>query len=190
MSKVQSGTFGVIYEVLGADPTHMKLAPILECLQHAPALKITDLWPSNDSCQAYHTQSIVNIVKVLSRYASGFSHLQNDPELQHKPRRPLPPNYQTKFYPLQASTIEEAFVQGNLLVHDDIYLIQLKCRPEDLNEPAIPAIHDQLMNARNWGAQVMQKKDVTPWSRCEIFQLGFGVFHLTMNLIWALLHTH
>ena len=43
MSKVQSGTFGVIYEVLGADPTHMKLAPILERLQHAPALKITDL---------------------------------------------------------------------------------------------------------------------------------------------------
>jgi hypothetical protein len=27
-------------------------------------------------------------------------------------------------------------------------------------------------------------------NRREIFQLGFGVFHLTMNLIWALLHVH
>jgi hypothetical protein len=36
----------------------------------------------------------------------------------------------------------------------------------------------------------MHKKDVTPWTRREVFQLSFGIFHLTMNMIWAILNTH
>ncbi|KAH9977435.1 hypothetical protein BJV77DRAFT_956754 [Russula vinacea] len=36
----------------------------------------------------------------------------------------------------------------------------------------------------------MHIDDLDPWSRCDIFQLSFGLFHLCMNLIWALLHTH
>jgi hypothetical protein len=81
-------------------------------------------------------------------------------------------------------------VKGNLLIHDDIYLVQFKHDPADLNDLTIPAIHDQLTNTHNHGAQAMRKKDLTPWTCWEIFQLGFGVFHLIMNLIWALLHTY
>jgi hypothetical protein len=135
-------------------------------------------------------QTIVNIMKILSKYASGFIDLQNHPKFQHEPCQPLLANYKTKFYPLKALTIEEAPVKGNILVHDDIYLVQLRQNADNLNELAIPAIHNELTNAQNWGAQAMQKKDVTPWTHREIFQLGFGIFHLTMNLIWAILHTH
>ena len=189
-NKVQSGTVGVLFEVLGANPEHMKISSIMERFVKAGPLKISDLRPSIQSMKSYQFQSQVNIVKILIKYVPGFSHLHKHPDLQHRPRRPLPPNHKTKFFPLRVSTIEEASVKGNLLVHDDIYLVQLKRDPADLNDLAIPAIHDQLTNARNRGAQAMRKKDLTPWTRREIFQLGFGVFHLIMNLIWALLHTY
>ena len=26
--------------------------------------------------------------------------------------------------------------------------------------------------------------------QCKVFQLGFGLFHLCLNLVWALLHLH
>lgn len=96
----------------------------------------------------------------------------------------------TKFFPTRASTIEEASVKGNLLVHEDIYIVQLQRNPEHLNEFAIPSYHDQLTNARNRGAQLPRGKDVTAWTRRKVFQLAFGVFHLIMNLIWCLLHIH
>jgi hypothetical protein len=34
----------------------------------------------------------------------------------------------------------------------------------------------------------MRAQDVSPWEQRRIFQISFGVFHLVMNLIWALLH--
>lgn len=46
MSKVQSGTFAVIYELLGAHPEDMKIQPMLENLNKAVPLKSTDLVPS------------------------------------------------------------------------------------------------------------------------------------------------
>lgn len=189
-NKVQSGTVGVLFEVLCANTEHMKISSIMDCFMKASPLKISDLRPSLQSMKSYQFQSQVNIVKILIKYVSGFSHLHKHPDLQHQPCRPLPPHHKTKFFPLRVSTIEEASVKGNLLVHDDIYLVQLKRDPADLNDLAIPAIHDQLTNACNRGAQTMCKKDLTPWTRREIFQLGFGVFHLIMNLIWALLHTY
>ncbi|KAF9218561.1 hypothetical protein BS17DRAFT_649081, partial [Gyrodon lividus] len=33
-------------------------------------------------------------------------------------------------------------------------------------------------------------KDINPFTRLQFLQLGFGLFHLCMNLIWALLHVH
>lgn len=189
-NKVQSGTVGVLFEVLGANPEHMKISTIMERFLKAGPLKMTDLRPSKQSMDSYRFQTKVNIIKILFKYVSGFSRLHKHPDLQHQPRRPLPLHHKTKFFPLRVSTIEEASVKGNILVHDDIYLVQLKRNLDDLNDLAIPAIHDQLTNARNRGAQVLRQKDLTAWTRREIFQLGFGVFHLIMNLIWALLHTY
>ncbi|KAH9012405.1 hypothetical protein EDB83DRAFT_2529940 [Lactarius deliciosus] len=99
-------------------------------------------------------------------------------------------SHKTVFHPLWASTIEEASVDGNLLVHDDVYLVQLKRTPEDLDKMAIPTFNDQSTNARIRGGQQIRRKDFSHWERREIFQLGFGSFHLTMNLLWCVLETH
>lgn len=76
------------------------------------------------------------------------------------------------------------------MVHDDAYLVQLEKKAEDMIQYTIPSINDQSTNARIRGGQVTRVNDVDPWARHDIFQLGFGLFHLCMNLIWALLHTH
>ncbi len=90
------------------------------------------------------------------------------------------------------NTIEEASVQGNILVHDNIYHIQLKLGADDpiINTQVIPTINDQLTNAHIQGAQALRAPDVSFWEQRQIFQISFGVFHLVMNLTWALLHNH
>jgi hypothetical protein len=75
-------------------------------------------------------------------------------------------------------------------VHDDAYLNQLKREAKDLVQYAIPSVNDQSTNARIRGGQALRINDLDPWARRDIFQLGFGLFHLCMNLIWALLHIH
>ena len=102
----------------------------------------------------------------------------------------IPPNHKTKFYPCRANTIDESSILGNLQVHDNIYRVQLDMESKDLNDLAIPTINDQLTNARIRGAQTLRAKDINAWERREIFQLSFGIFHLVMNFIWALLQTH
>ena len=76
------------------------------------------------------------------------------------------------------------------MVHDDAYLVQLEKQLEDIAQYVIPSINDQSTNAHIHGGQVTRINDVDPWSRHGVFQLGFGLFHLCMNLIWALLHMH
>jgi hypothetical protein len=88
------------------------------------------------------------------------------------------------------TTIDESSILGNLMVHDDAYLVQLEKQPEDMSQYAIPSVNDQSTNARIRGGQVTRINDVDPWARRDVFQLGFGLFHLCMNLIWALLHMH
>ncbi|KAH9158717.1 hypothetical protein EDB89DRAFT_1867625, partial [Lactarius sanguifluus] len=154
--KVQSGTFAVIYELLNARAEDMDMRPLIKNLQHSSPLVISDLRMTLAAGQSYISQTTVTIVRILTKYVKGFETQQSDPMLQHPPRRPLSVGHKTVFHPLWASTIEEASVDGNLLVHDDVYLVQLKWTSEDLDKMA----------------------------------LGFGSFHLTMNLLWCVLETH
>jgi hypothetical protein len=149
MSKVQSGTFAVIYKLLDARREDMQLEPMLERFRNSSPLRLTDLRPSIKSACSFSAQTLVNIAGVLFKYADGFANnLKNDPLLQHIPRRMMPVGHKTQFYPLRATTIEEASIHGNLLVHDDVYLVQLKKKPESLNDLAIPSINDQLPKSR------------------------------------------
>ncbi|KAH9058017.1 hypothetical protein EDB83DRAFT_2506745 [Lactarius deliciosus] len=147
MSKVQSGTFAVIYELLNTRAEDMDMRPLIKNLRCSSPLVISDLRMTLAAGQSYISQTVVTIVCILTNWTQ---------MLQHPPRRPLPIGHKTVFHPLRASTIEEASVDGNLLVHDDIYLVQLKQTSEDLDKMA----------------------------------LGFGSFHLTMNLLWCVLETH
>jgi len=86
--------------------------------------------------KSYATQSAVNISCILFKYVKGFDHLQNDPLLQNQTRWMIP-HHKTKFHPLRASTIDEASTEGNLNVHNDVYLVQFQQSPGDLNQMAI-----------------------------------------------------
>jgi hypothetical protein len=190
MSKVQSGTFAVIYELLNARSEDMDIKPLIMNLMRSSDLVLSDIRMTPGARQSYASQTAVTIIGILTQYVKGFKSQASDPMLQHTPRRPLPPGHKTVFHPLRASTIEEASIDGNLLVHDDVYMVQLKQPSDELNKLAIPTFNDQLMNARIRGGQLIRKKDISHWERREIFQLAFGSFHLTMNLLWCILETH
>jgi hypothetical protein len=190
-AKVTSGTFAVLYKVRNGNPEHMKLAPIIERFKSVNGLKFNlDLQPTVVQLESFLVQLKVIVTRILVKYVKGFEPYSKDQALQHKPRRPIPKGYITEQFPLRATIIEEATVRGNLLFHDDIYITQLKRSTDELSEYAIPSINDQLTNARIRSGQTLRARDVNTWERREVFQLGFGLFHLCLNLVWALLHVH
>ena len=126
MSKVQSGTFPVIYELPCAQLDDMHLAPMMENLKKAKPLKMQDLWPSVQASTLYFSQTTVNISKILFKYVPELSDLSSDPLFQNKPQCQLPSGEKTHCYPVWISTIEEASITGNLHVHDKVYIQQLK----------------------------------------------------------------
>lgn len=163
MSKVQSGTLAVIYELSGACAEDMCILPMMTNLQHSSPLSITDLCPLVNAMCSYVAQMAVSLVLILGKYAQGSDIQLLDTSLQHTPRCPLPPRHKTIFHPLRATTIEEASIDGNLLVHDNIFLVQLKCSSDDLMDFVIPSLNDQLTNAQICGGQYLCKKDVSSW---------------------------
>ena len=68
--------------------------------------------------------------------------------------------------------------------------MQTKCNPDTLYDQAVPSINDQLTNARVRGAKATRIKEATPFLRLDNVQLGYGLFHKCLNLVWALLKTH
>lgn len=190
MSKVQTGTFPVIYKLLHAQLEHMRLAPMMERLRNAQPLKMRDLRASATASNSYFSQTTVNIAKILLKYVPELADLSSNPLFQNQPRHQLIPSEKTQCYPLCVSTIEEASITGNLRVHNNTYIHQLKRDPKELNDFAIPCLNDQLTNSRIRSAQALRAKDLSAWERHEVFMLAFGTFHLLMNLIWALLNVH
>ena len=189
--KVTLGMFAVLYEVRNGNPEHMKLAPIMERFKQVQGLKYNqDLELTLDLLKSFRLQLKVVIVRVLTKYVTGFKAYSLEQALQHRPQWPIPKGYITKQFPLRATTIEEATVQGNLLFHNDIYMTQLKCSTKELSEYAIPSINDQLTNSQIRSGQIQRARNDTAWERREVFQLGISLFHLCLNLVWALLHIY
>ena len=190
-AKVTSGTFGILYKVCNGNPDHMKLAPILEHFRKVKGLDFNnDIRPTPPQLVSFRSQLQIRIINVLITYCDHFHIYAKDPDLQHKPRRKMPAGYKTEQFPLRVTTIEEASVHGNLQYHDEVYHTQLKRSSEELSEFAIPTFNDQLTNSRIRSCQIQRARDSNPWNRREVFQLGFGLFHLCMNLIWVILHVH
>jgi len=61
---------------------------------------------------------------------------------------------------------------------------------EEFSDRAIPSFNDQATNAQIRGAKTLRIKDINPFTRLQFIQLGFGLSHLYLNLVWALLHVH
>jgi hypothetical protein len=189
-AKVQSGTFGILYGLQNATLDDLKLQPIMIRYRNCDGLTPSDLCLSLEQLKCLNHQFSVIILRVLFKYCDGYSGYSSHSDLQPISRRPLMAGRKTKQFPLRTTTIEEASIPGNLTVHDDAYLVQLEREVDDLVQYAVPSVNDQSTNARIRGGQVMRICDLNPWTRRDIFQLGFGLFHLCMNLIWALLHIH
>ncbi|KAK7450624.1 hypothetical protein VKT23_012934 [Stygiomarasmius scandens] len=100
--------------------------------------------------------------------------------------------HKTTFYPLRVTTQEEKTIQGNLRIHEDVYISQLKCDPSDpeLSKYLIPSINDQFTNSRIRSCVIHCFGDTSSWSRQEIFAIGIAVFHMVMNLVWAIQAKH
>ncbi|KAJ7704876.1 hypothetical protein B0H17DRAFT_920817 [Mycena rosella] len=190
-SKVSSGTFGVLYKLYNAVREHMLIAPIMKRFKASNGLHFNhNIKPSVNQLASFHDQLLVVIIQSLTSHNTGFECIAKHPLLLHKVRRAIPIGHKTDHYLLRATTIEQATTRGNLLFHDEIYLNQLRRTSESLSKYAIPSFNDQLTNARIRSAQILRAKDVNAWNRREIFQLGFGLFHLCLNLVWAILHVH
>ncbi|KAG2044369.1 hypothetical protein BDR03DRAFT_930435 [Suillus americanus] len=101
--------------------------------------------------------------------------------------RKMPKGYCTKQFPLCTSAIDESLITGNIAIIHDVYIRQLQITHDELSDYAIPSFNNQSTNARIRGVKALHVKDVNPFTHLQIIQLGFGLFHLCLNLIWALL---
>jgi hypothetical protein len=187
-AKVQSGTFAVLYEVRNGNPEHMRLAPIRQRALTASDLTFNaDVRPTQSQMVSFHKQLRVHTVNILLGFCLYFKDFT---KLQHHERRKIPVGYCTKQYPLRTSTIDESSVSGNIAVINDVYINQLNMTHGDLSERAIPSFNDQSTNARIRGAKTLRIHDINPFTQFQFIQLRFGLFHLCLNLVWALLHVH
>ena len=160
----------------------MLLQPVLDNLSKAGDLTIGDITATTDQIASYRHQQVVHVVQALLRNATLFSLYAKDPLLQHKPRRPLKPDLRTKYFPLWINTIEESSLNGNLLVHDDTVVVQLKQTPEQnprLNMHLIPTLADLLTLLRIRSCLFRRLGDINAWERREViaWALGIGVTH-------------
>jgi hypothetical protein len=61
---------------------------------------------------------------------------------------------------------------------------------ENLDDQGVLSYNDQYTNAKFQVAQAVQSDEVNNFTGLKVWQLGFRLFHLCLNLIWALLHVH
>jgi len=189
-SKVQSGTFAVLYKLKNVDPSKMELAPILARKKSAPGLDFDQhIKPTFEQLESTLFQMQVIVVRVLTTYSEHFKDLANSPELQHKPRYPLPLE-KTETFPLRVTTLNEATIAGTIQIWQNVYEEQLGRTHKQMENIAVPSFNDQLTNARIRGARSLRLQDINPFLRLENIQLGYGAFHKCLNLVWAILKIH
>ena len=190
-SKVQSGTVAVLYKLRNANPDHMRLQELLKRDREGRDLHFSDdIQPSFSQLETIQRQLSLHVVKTLVEWVPEFSHYKHLPDLQHEQRRDVPRGHKTQQFPLRVSTIEENSIKGNITVLRNIYIDQLGLKEDDFADLAIPCINDQSTNARIRGARAVRADDVNSFTRIQCFQLAPGLFHMLMNLLWALLHVH
>lgn len=187
-SKVQSGTFAILYKV-HAPLSHLALEPIMTRAANASDLNFNlHIKPTFDQMQATRYQMHVIIVRILTTFSRHFEGYAALPKLQHRPRKLLKLR-KTATYPLRVTTINEATIEGTIKVWEDAYE-QMKRTPGSMSNLAVPSINDQLTNARVRGARALRIKETSSFRRLDNIQLGYGVFHKLLNYVWALLKIH
>jgi hypothetical protein len=187
-SKVQSGTFAVMYKVI-ADPGQLALGPIMNRARTAGDLDFDlHIKPTLEQLVSVHSQMKILVVRVLTTFSKPFAAFAASPQLQHKPRRPMKLT-KTQTFPLRVTTINEATVEGTIKVWLNAYE-QTKQTSASMDNQAVPSINDQLTNSRVRSAQALRTRENKPFLRLSNLQLAYGAFHKCLNLVWGLLKTH
>jgi hypothetical protein len=187
-SKVQSGTFAVMYKVI-ADPGQLALGPIMNRARTAGDLNFDlHIKPTLEQLVSVHSQMKILVVRVLTTFSKPFAAFAASPQLQHKPQRPMKLT-KTQTFPLRVTTINEATVEGTIKVWLNAYE-QTKQMPASMDNRAVPSINDQLTNSRVRSAQALRTRENKPFLRLRNLQLAYGAFHKCLNLVWGLLKTH
>ncbi|KAJ7455167.1 hypothetical protein FB451DRAFT_1049047 [Mycena latifolia] len=190
-AKVQSGTYPILYRIRNPNPGAMAIGPLLARAETAPDLEFNhDVCPTLEQSMSTYCNFRAYIVRTLCHYNKGFKDYSSISALQFLLRHPLPDGYITHQFPVRLSTIEENSIPGNLAVHEVIFITQLGLTPAELSKKGILSIHDQATQALNRGCKAIRAFDLNPFLRAQVFQLGIGLFHLSLNLIWAILHSH
>ncbi|KAJ7467913.1 hypothetical protein FB451DRAFT_1039789 [Mycena latifolia] len=159
-AKVQSGTYAIIYRLHKPNPLAMVLGPILVRADIAP-----DLDFNNDICPTL-AQSIAtygNFCAYIVRVLFRYSK-GFDADYPDHPA----------FQPILRRPLP-----------DDYVTTQFPTRLSTIEENSIPgnlAVHEDVFAIRAF--------DLNPFLRAQVFQLGIGLFHLCLNLIWAVLQSH
>ncbi|KAF7333998.1 hypothetical protein MVEN_02304400 [Mycena venus] len=189
-AKVQSGTYTIIYPLRNPNPAALNLSVILLRAQNASDLDFNrDLCPSLEQSRSSHHHFCSYTIHVLCHYKKNFRSRLDEPALASPSRRALPDGYKTPQLPIKLCTIKESSIKGNLAVHVETLVNQLHLTYAQLTK-AVLSIHDQATQALNHGAKAIRAFDINPFLRCQIFQLGIGLFHLCLNLSWAILNVH
>jgi hypothetical protein len=126
------------------------MQPILENHCHLDMITFnTDIRPGRSQMCAMLASFKLDIINILVDNQSRFNYLKDDPLLWHWRFRPPLPSHKTKEFVLQTTTIEEASIDGNIRVNENIYVDQLKFgnNGRELNNIGIPGFHDQSTNA-------------------------------------------
>ncbi|ESK87436.1 hypothetical protein Moror_11656 [Moniliophthora roreri MCA 2997] len=187
LNKTQSGTLPMIYKLCSVkDPKDLALQPILNNLKTFRPLRLSDIRPKRNQSAAYLHQSKVTLIKTLIEFVSAFSYASQHPLVQYQACRQLDPLPKTEFFPLRMCMIEEASADGNLNIHKNIYLHQLKLDPDSLGKKAVPVITDQLTSSLIRTNQMERVDDLTVFDCRSMLQLGPAVFHMLLNLLRAL----
>ncbi|EIW79499.1 hypothetical protein CONPUDRAFT_34928, partial [Coniophora puteana RWD-64-598 SS2] len=160
--KVQSGTFGLIYELRGDDPAtpinpaHLDASGLIKRFMMAPSLDYKhDVQLTAAQTSILKADLQATIIEALFRlFPDMFAdELKNNDQLKRPVVLEYPHGLKTAFYATRASTIEEATRAGNSKYLDELYRLEFGMTPSQL--------------------------------RREVFQVALALFHLVLNLIWA-----
>ncbi|KAI4527996.1 hypothetical protein K525DRAFT_185352, partial [Schizophyllum commune Loenen D] len=159
-SKVQSGSFCVFYELYRARFEHMKIAPMMDRLLKSTDLVLDDIITPRASACAFAEQATVHILRTLATYSKEFAYLYECTEMLTHNPR----------RPLPTS------------LRTNYYPI----RPTTIEEATV----EGNIRLQDDAGALLRADDVNAWHRRDVIQLAMGLFHVIMNLIWAIRHTH
>ncbi|KAG0694508.1 hypothetical protein DFH29DRAFT_787317, partial [Suillus ampliporus] len=93
-TKVQSGTFAILYEVRNGNRDHMRLSPMLNrALNATPLTFNTDVRPTLNQMSSFLSQLRIHIIDILLETCSNFKNYERPDVLQHSERRKMPEGY-------------------------------------------------------------------------------------------------